>query len=128
MRLLLDTHTFLWFISGDAQLSSKARELISDPENEVLLSVASLWEIVIKAALGKLRLAGSFEDVIPSQIQSNDIELLGIGLAHLGELSRLPQHHKDPFDRLIIAQAIAEGIPLVSKDDNFEEYRVNLLW
>ena len=128
MRLLLDTHTFLWFISGDGQLSSKARELISDPENEVLLSVASLWEIVIKVGLGKLRLAGSFEEVIPSQLQSNDIEVLGIELAHLSELNHLPQHHKDPFDRLIIAQALAEGMPLLSKDDNFKEYRVQLLW
>ena len=128
MRLLLDTHTFLWFISGDPQLSSKARELISDPENEVLLSVASLWEIVIKAGLGKLKLAGSFDEVIPLQLRSNDIEVLGIELAHLGELSRLPQHHKDPFDRLIIAQALAEGLPLLSRDGDFKEYRVQLLW
>lgn len=92
------------------------------------MSVASLWEIVIKVALGKLRLTSSFEEVIPSQLQSNDIQVLGIGLTHLGELSRLPQHHKDPFDRLIISQAIAEGIPLLSKDGDFEEYPVALLW
>jgi PIN domain nuclease of toxin-antitoxin system len=128
MRLLLDTHTFLWFISGDAQLSTKARDLITDPENEILLSVASLWEIVIKTGLGKLRLAGSFEDIIPQQIELNEIELLGIELGHLRELTRLPQHHRDPFDRLIIAQAIAEEALLVGKDGVFNEYPVRVLW
>jgi PIN domain nuclease of toxin-antitoxin system len=122
MRLLLDTHTFLWFISGNAQLSNKARELISDPENDILLSVASLWEIVIKMGLGKLRLAGPFEDVIPRQIDSNEFETLGIELPHLTELIRLPQHHRDPFDRLIIAQAIAEGTPLLARDEAFKDY------
>jgi PIN domain nuclease of toxin-antitoxin system len=128
MQLLLDTHTFLWFISGDAQLSDKARVLISDPENEVALSVASLWEIVIKIGLGKLTLAGSFEDVIPRHIESNEIEILGIALSHLEELSRLAQHHRDPFDRLIIAQAIAEEMTLVGKDGAFEDYPVRVVW
>jgi len=128
MRLLLDTHTFLWFISGDNQLSNKARELISNPENEILLSVASLWEIVIKVGLGKLRLAGPFEDIVPQQIELNSFETIGIELSHLRELIGLPQHHRDPFDRLIIAQAIAEGAPLIATDEEFIGYPVRLLW
>jgi PIN domain nuclease of toxin-antitoxin system len=128
MRLLLDTHSFLWFVAGDDQLSEAGRKLISDAENEVLLSVASLWEIVIKASLGKLELAGSFDDTLLPQLKSNDIQVLGIEMAHLGALGRLPQHHRDPFDRLIIAQAVAEGVPLVGRDQEFKKYDVQLLW
>ena len=127
MRLLLDTHTFLWYVAGDDQLSRKARDLISDLENDVLLSVGSLWEIVIKLRLGKLKLVGSFE-VIPRQLEENDISVLGIELPHLTALAKLPLHHRDPFDRLIIAQAVAEGIPLVGHDQVFKEYPVHRIW
>ena len=128
MKLLLDTHAFLWFIMGSANLSDKARILIEDPANERLLSVASLWEIAIKASLGKLALSSSFEDLIPEQLRLNGIGLLNIRVDHLSVLTTLPFHHRDPFDRLIIAQAILENFPVVSIDAAFDTYGITRLW
>ena len=128
MKLLLDTHAFLWFIMGSANLSDKARILIEDPANERLLSVASLWEIAIKASLGKLALSSSFEDLIPEQLRLNGIGLLNIRVDHLSVLTTLPFHHRDPFDRLIIAQAILEKFPVVSIDAAFDTYGITRLW
>jgi PIN domain nuclease of toxin-antitoxin system len=98
MRLLLDTHAFLWFIMGSANLSVNARALIENPANERLLSIASLWEIAIKTSLGKLALAGSFDELIPAQLSLNGIDLLSIKVSHLSTLTTLPFHHRDPFD------------------------------
>lgn len=128
MRILLDTHSLLWFVGGDERLSSQARSLIKDLDNEVLISFASLWEIVIKTGLGKLNLGAPFESFVEEHVLLNDIGILGIGLPHLDELNRLPQHHKDPFDRLILAQALAEDLPLVANDGKFAPYNVRLLW
>lgn len=128
MRVLLDTHSLLWFVGGDNRLSSQARSLIKDLDNEVLISVASLWEIVIKTGLGKLDLGSPFESFVEEHVLLNDIKILGIGLRHLDELNRLPLHHRDPFDRLIIAQALAEDLPLVAKDGKFDPYNVRLFW
>ncbi len=128
MRLLLDTHSFLWFIAGTDQLSSRARDLISDFDNEVVMSVASLWEIAIKTSLGKLRLSRPFEELIPEQLEQNDFEVIGIEMRYLSELLKLPLHHRDPFDRLIIAQAVTEQIPIVSRDPAFQKYSVQLIW
>lgn len=127
MRFLLDTHTFLWFINGDKKLPKTTRILIADMENEVLLSVASLWEIAIKTSIGKLTLRKPFNELIPEQLALNDIDLLPITLNDLSLVSTLPFHHRDPFDRMLIAQAITNKIPLVSHDANFTSYPVELL-
>ncbi len=111
MRLLLDTHAFLWFIDGSDRLSSHACELIEDTANERLLSVGSLWEMAIKASLGRLTLRLSFTDLVSNQVLGNEIQLLPIRPAHLDVQKNLSFHHRDPFDRLIIAQSIAEGSP-----------------
>jgi PIN domain nuclease of toxin-antitoxin system len=128
VRLLLDTHSFLWFIGGDEQLSDVAREVITDIDNDVLLSVASLWEIAIKVSIDKLALAKPFEELIPEQIALNEIEVHPIGLDALSLVAKLPFHHRDPFDRLIIAQAITGELPIVSKDGAFAQYPVDLIW
>jgi PIN domain nuclease of toxin-antitoxin system len=128
MRLLLDTHAFLWFIGGDERLSGKAKEAIADLENEVFLSVASLWEIAVKINIGKLKLPRSFGELIPEQLMQNEITLLRIELSHLTRYVDLPIHHRDPFDRLIVVQAQMEEMPLVSKDVTFGSYDVDLLW
>lgn len=128
MKLLLDTHTFLWFIAGSLNLSNTARTLIEDQENQRFLSIASLWEMSIKISIGKLTLGMSISELIEREVYGNAIELLEIQPEHLDELVALPFHHKDPFDRLMIAQSLAEKIPLVTKDNTFERYSVNLLW
>ena len=128
MRLLLDTHSFLWFVGGDSSLSVAARLLIEDVDNSVLLSAASVWEIAIKVSLGKLHLEQPFDVLIPQQLLANHIELLGITLQHAAIVARLPFHHRDPFDRLLIAQAIVEQIPVITRDPAFDAYPVQRLW
>lgn len=128
MKLLLDTHAFLWFIDGSPQLSTTARTLIEDGNNEVFLSVGSLWEMAIKISLGKLSLGQPFETLMPAQLALNNIELLNITLDHTAKVITLPFHHRDPFDRLLVAQALVENIPLVGVDTVFDAYRVRRLW
>ena len=128
MRLLLDTHTFLWFIDGSQNLSEYARRLIEAPSNERLLSIASLWEMSIKISLGRLELPVSFTDLIEHHVQGNDIDLLAIKPEHLDVLKALPFHHRDPFDRLMIAQSVSEQIPVVSRDAAFEAYSIERIW
>lgn len=128
MRLLLDTHAFLWFIDGSPNLSPLAREVIEDMDNERLLSVASLWEMSIKVSLGKLKLGSSFPALVRQDVEGNAIRLLGIEPAHLEALSKLPFHHRDPFDRMIVAQSMTEGVPVVGRDEAFEKYPVKLIW
>lgn len=128
MRLLLDTHSFLWFIGGNASLSPTARTLIEDADNQPLLSMASLWELAIKLSIGKLSLGQPFETLIPEQMRLNGIELLQIEMAHVVVVAKLPFHHRDPFDRLLIAQAMVEQIPMVSGDPAFDLYRIKRLW
>jgi PIN domain nuclease of toxin-antitoxin system len=128
MRLLLDTHTLLWFLSDDAQLSDPARKLIEDGANEILLSIASLWEMAIKISLGKLTIGGPFDIFIPEQLALNSIGLLGITLAHTAAVSTLPFHHRDPFDRLLIAQSLVDAVPIVSRDGILDAYGVVRMW
>ena len=128
MRLMLDTHTFLWFIEGSLNLSDTAKNLIEDERNQKFLSVASLWEMSIKVSIGKLQLKMAFTELVKQQIYGNAIELLTIKPEHLDELAKLPFHHKDPFDRLIIAQSLVESLPLITKDTVFESYPVQILW
>lgn len=127
MKVLLDTHTFLWFINDSPQLSSTAVNLLG-LNVDALLSVSSLWEIAIKANIGKLTLPDAFETFIPQQLSLNDIAVLPTEIKHLGRLSRLPLYHRDPFDRFIIAQALSENIAVISIDEAFDAYKVNRIW
>ena len=128
MRALLDTSAFLWFISGSDRLSVNARNYITDFQNELILSVASLWEIAIKTSLKKLELLRPFDQLIPSQLEENAVEVLPINLGHLSNVINLPFHHRDPFDRLIIAQCITENLPVITSDAAFQKYPVNTIW
>jgi PIN domain nuclease of toxin-antitoxin system len=129
VRLLLDTHTFLWFIMGDQRLSATARALIENVANERLLSVGSLWEIAIKVSLGKLVLNQPFETLFPAQLEDNAIGLLGITVEHSRVVAGLPFHqHRDPFDRLLVAQSQVEQAILVSADESFDAYAVQRTW
>jgi len=127
MKLLLDTHTFLWFIDDSPQLSQKWKALL-EADNELLLSIASLWEIAIKLRLSKLTVAMPVEVLMTQQLTQNDIALLPITVAPLMIVSTLPLHHRDPFDRLLIAQAMVEQMPIVSADPAFDAYPVQRLW
>lgn len=126
MKVLLDTQAFLWFITDDPKLSALARRLIEDPNNERLISIASLWEIAIKMSLGKLVLVQPFDTLFPHQLLLNDIDVLAIEIAHLKEVAILPFRHRDPFDRLIIAQGLVEKLPIVSIDTQFDERQIRL--
>lgn len=128
MRVLLDTHVMYWYIEGDPQLSTTARTLIRDVSNEVLISPASYWEIAIKVSLGKWRLNRPYEDFIDIALKQYGFLLLPILPAHTARLIGMPFYHKDPFDRLLAAQALAEGIPMVSADSAFDDYDVTRLW
>lgn len=114
--MLLDTHAFLWFVMGDARLSATARGLTEDAKNERLVSAGSLWKIAVKVSIGKLTLTEPFEVIIPRELSQNGFQILPITVAHLTVLCSLPFHHRDPFDRLLVAQAMADTMPLVSID------------
>jgi PIN domain nuclease of toxin-antitoxin system len=128
MRALLDTHAFLWFLEGSDQLSSTAREIIEDGGNVVFVSVASLWEIAVKHSLGRLELGKPFEELIPEQLATNAIAVLQIEVSHLTQVTSLPFHHRDPFDRLIAAQALVEDLPVIGVDPAFDSYGVERIW
>ena len=127
-RLLLDTHAFLWFVFDDERLSETVAASIADPAIEKILSIASLWEIAIKVSLGKLELGTSLERFFATEIEGRDLELLAITNAHLIRVAGLPFHHRDPFDRLIIAQAAIEGVPIATGDACFAPYGVMVAW
>ncbi|MBW4485399.1 MAG: type II toxin-antitoxin system VapC family toxin [Tildeniella torsiva UHER 1998/13D] len=127
MKILLDTHTFLWFVNDSPELSTDAAELL-ESDVDLLLSTASLWEIAIKVNLKKLSLPDDYERFIPQQIALNDIEVLPIAIDHLNVVAKLPLHHRDPFDRMLIAQAMQESIQVVSADTKFDAYNVERKW
>jgi PIN domain nuclease of toxin-antitoxin system len=127
MRLLLDTHVFLWYISADPQLPVAFRDAIRDPTNEVYLSVASVWEAVIKYALGKLPLPEAPAEYLPQQREAHRIATLPVEEAALAQLANLPLLHRDPFDRILIAQALQHGLKLVTVDSAVRVYPVPLL-
>ncbi|MBV9865497.1 MAG: type II toxin-antitoxin system VapC family toxin [Abitibacteriaceae bacterium] len=127
MRVLLDTHIFLWWDNAPDQLSAQALSLCQDSANTLVLSVVSVWEMQIKQQLGKLTLRLPLAELIEDQQKTNGIEILPVSLAHVLLLESLPSHHKDPFDRLLIAQANAEDISLLSVDPSFKQYPVKLL-
>ena len=122
MRLLLDTHAFLWFIHDEPELSNEARDLIEDGGNEIWLSVVSCWEIAIKFKIGKLNLTEPFEVLIPREIATNAFQILDINYAHTEKTIQLDLYHRDPFDRLLIAQSLVEQMPLISNETLFDQY------
>lgn len=128
MKVLLDTHTFLWFIQGNDNLSDIARASIEDLKNQKLVSTASLWEIAIKVSIGKLEIGMSMPELIKREVLGNTFQIMRIEPAHLDELSKLPFHHKDPFDWLIISQSLAEDSPIISKDKVLSAYAAQLIW
>ena len=128
MRILLDTHALLWFALNDARLSSDASSLITETANTKEVSPASYWEIAIKISTGKYSLCQPHEDFMRNAIDANGFHYLHIALRHTAALISLPYHHRDPFDRLIVAQAIVERIPIVSNDAALDVYGVNRLW
>ena len=128
MRLLLDTHAFLWFVLGNVQCSSTARSLIEDENNEKWLSPASHWELAIKIGIGKYTLPDPFEVFIERAIDANGFLILPIEPSHTSVLTALPLHHRDPFDRLIIAQAMVEQMDIVGADTQFDAYPITRLW
>jgi PIN domain nuclease of toxin-antitoxin system len=126
MRLLLDTQAFLWWVADDPRLSKRAARAIA--ASECLLSVASCWEMAIKTSLGKLTLSGPLERFVQQQLEVNGFNLLGVSLEHAGGVATLPFHHRDPFDRLLAAQARAEELSIVSADRIFPKYGVKRVW
>ena len=128
MRLLLDTHVFLWWIFDDARLSPTARDLIADPSAEILFSVVSAWEIAIKARIGRLDLPAEVPAFVQDQVRRNRLTVLPIALRHALQVHALLDHHRDPFDRLLVAQAQVEAVPLLSRDAQLAAYKVELRW
>ncbi|MDP2828516.1 MAG: type II toxin-antitoxin system VapC family toxin [Sulfuricellaceae bacterium] len=128
MRLLLDTPVFLWWVSDAPELSAKARATIRKGQNECFLSVASAWEIAIKVSTGKLALSQPVERFVPEQLAANGFRLLGIDFRHVARVETLPFHHRDPFDRLLAAQAMSEKMPVVSADAALSEYGIKRIW
>ena len=128
MKALLDTHTFLWWIHNDSRLSSRVREIIGDSSTILYLSAASGWEIAIKAQLGKLQFSSNLEQFISEQLKMNGIDTLPITLRHGLHVATLPQHHRDPFDRILVAQSQLEGLPIVTADVQIVRYDVQVIW
>jgi len=128
VKLLLDTHAFLWFVTGDARFGSNARSLMEDPQTETFVSPASYWEIAIKVSIGKYRLNTDFEEFWQAGIDGNGFALLPVSIKHASVLTKLPFHHRDPFDRLLIAQAMVENANIVSADSAFGLYPVKRVW
>jgi PIN domain nuclease of toxin-antitoxin system len=128
MRVLLDTHVFLWWVTNDARLSSRARDLISNGENEIMMSAASGWEIAIKSRLGRIQLPEDPERFVPEQIISNGFNGLPILLDHALRVYALPDHHRDPFDRMLVAQGQIEHLPIITADPQIAKYDVEVIW
>jgi PIN domain nuclease of toxin-antitoxin system len=128
MKVLLDTHAFLWWITDDPKLSSRAREIISNIKNELFFSAASGWEITIKVQIGRLKLPDEPQRFIPGQMRTNAIQSLPILMSHALHVFTLPDHHRDPFDRLLIAQAQLEGLPIMSADPQIAKYKIEVIW
>ena len=128
MKAILDTHVFLWWIKDYPELSDKARDIIGTGENEIFISVASGWEIAIKAGLGRLSFPDEPERFLLEQLVKNSFQVLPIYWSHAMQVSRLPQHHRDPFDRMLVAQAQAEQMPIISADPLIRAYDVQVLY
>jgi PIN domain nuclease of toxin-antitoxin system len=128
MKALLDTHAFLWWITNDSRLSARVLHLVRDPSASIFLSVASGWEIAIKVGLGKLELTDNLNEFIQDQLTANRIDVLSVQMNHALFVHKLPKHHRDPFDRLLVAQSLIEGVPLITSDPLIRQYPVQTIW
>jgi PIN domain nuclease of toxin-antitoxin system len=126
MKVLIDTHVLLWGLQNEAKLSRRVRVLL--PAADVWISVASLWEIIAKVQVGKLALPTPLGDYLTAKLTANGVSVLALTFDHVKRLEELPLHHRDPFDRILIAQSLNESMPLVSADPQFEKYSVELIW
>ena len=123
-KFLIDTHTFIWLIDDDPKLSTTCKSLIEDLDNEIFISIASLWEMAIKISIGKLKVAGVLQEMI-EELYLRNIQILPINPSHVLKVETLPFHHKDPFDRIIATQCLVENITAISVDEILDEYKVN---
>lgn len=123
MKFLLDTHTLIWWLANDVTLSQAAKTVIANPDNLIFVSAASVWEIAIKKQIGKLNVPDDLE----AQIEQKDFQALPIDISHAAYIEKLPLHHKDPFDRIIIAQAICEKMKIITRDRKFDAYQVDVI-
>ena len=128
MNVLLDTHTFLWFVWNDPKLSEVAKDTIVNPDNRKLISIATCWEIAIKVSLKKLELGMPYIDFVPPQMEMNHFEMLAIHHSDMAAVAALPFHHRDPFDRMLIVQSNVSDIPIVSADSQFDAYDIERVW
>jgi PIN domain nuclease of toxin-antitoxin system len=128
MKLLLDTNVFIWLNDSPHRVREQVMTVIANPDNDLFLSLTSIWEMQIKIQLGKLELSDALPDILRTQQVDNNLQILTIDLSHIWALGNLPYHHRDPFDRLLIAQAQIEGMTLVSADRIFDLYEVDLVW
>ena len=127
MRILIDTHALLWYLQGDANLSNLALTTIESKDNNVFVSIVTLWEIAIKSRLGKLELQRPFEN-LEADLKQLDIKILPINFAELDIYRSLPLHHRDPFDRILIAQSIGNSLTMITRDALFEPYSIRVMW
>jgi PIN domain nuclease of toxin-antitoxin system len=128
MKILFDTHALLWAITDDGRLSKRARELFTSTQRELVFSVAGIWEILTKVQIGKLSLPKPASTYLTEQLVMNDIQVISIRMPHVLRLERLPMHHRDPFDRILIAQSLEEELPIVSADPLLQSYSASILW
>jgi PIN domain nuclease of toxin-antitoxin system len=128
MKVLLDTNVFIWLNDAPHRVREQVMTVVANPDNDLFLSLTSIWEMQIKIQLGKLELSDALPDILRTQQVDNNLQILTINLSHIWALGNLPYHHRDPFDRLLIAQAQIEGMTLVSADGVFDLYEVDLLW
>lgn len=128
MKILIDTHVFIWWTGDVKKLSSQVYDLLVDPNTDVMLRIVSIWEMQIKFSLGKLQLKTSLSQLVDDEVKANRIELLPLSLSHIYTLHSLPLHHRDPFDRMLIAQSMNTDLQIVSVDEKFDFYGVNRIW
>jgi PIN domain nuclease of toxin-antitoxin system len=128
MKVLLDTQTLLWIVTQNSQLSAVARDIYLDEDNEILLSMASIWELALKISLNKLTMKESLPEFVQNHVKANDIKILNIELPHILALEKLPWHHRNPFDRIIISQSMKENIPILSANEELDFYSVTRIW
>jgi PIN domain nuclease of toxin-antitoxin system len=126
--MIVDTHALLWWLEDSPRLSRRARRLLQAPDGTRLWSVASSWEVAIKTSMGGLALPVPFQEFAAETLAAHRMELLPISTAHLVQVAGLPRHHRDPFDRMLVAQALAEGVPILTADPAFDAYDVELVW
>jgi len=128
VKYLIDTHTLLWSAGNSPRLSSKVKKIYLNPNNDIYLSLASIWELSIKIGLNKINLSIPLKKFVDIHILGNNIEILNINLNHIYRIEKLPLHHRDPFDRLIISQAIEENLPIIGNDKIFDNYKIKRIW